>query len=91
MHEKLNSAGLSRMTETLGGNVLDLLFCVGRRHSPNAAATPGVLLSRLICINPSLDDSVPQQIQQKDICRITFITRHGPEKSVKTSVPISLL
>lgn len=90
MHEKLNSAGLPRMTETLGGNVLNLLFFVGRRQSPNTAATPDILLSCLICINPSLDDSVPQPMQQKDICRITFITHYGPEKSMKMSVPISL-
>lgn len=30
-------------------------------------------------------------MQQKDICRITFITHYGPEKSMKMSVPISLL
>lgn len=30
-------------------------------------------------------------MQQKDICRITFIMHYGPEKSMKMSVPISSL
>lgn len=86
--EKLNTAGFSWMSETLKCfSHLDLfvLFAVSKYCSCSAT---DMLLCSLICINPSLDVSVPRQIQPKDICHIMFIMPLGPEKSLNMSVPI---